>query len=638
MENKGLPLEDSMRFLFSSFLDIWDGVEILPESQDGKEEKEDYLHRSERLGGLARERFKKRQSQWLGDAEEKLFGFQPNGISTYTELISRISRVFTRPLLRTMEMEDDESAKTLIESVCSKHCDPPPFSISISMTPYESSSYRGYVNACLSKTALKDVDKGTEQVVSVTFTESGFKPMTVIGLKNALLSKKDKLWWNETHVSDVADFISALIVWRYVSDMLMLYHSYRNGVYVPTGAELSVFKKIEECKKQIVSGLLDSNYYIFNCPSHLNCAEDFSILEFAKTAALQCETHALDGLYPGFLEDMNQRWSRTDTARIIYRKNLAKESTPSLLCSNFFTATNIILLFMLEEYSHFPYHAFMYKATSSVELYFSMLQGLTSLRSTKTYDSPVMEFLKTVFLQIACGKREIATEMSYYREMEVEHARSFETKKFISQKVLAEMEASDFNNFFGFVEFDTEVDVKKAVEIAKEFRAIKDKYLARYDLSENQLRFRKLGNHKASGLYYPMLKCLCVDISSPRSFIHELGHLIDYAGGESDSASFYPVKSAYIKHIDSMMEKDTTFKQRMKGRSKYGYGYFTTPTEIFARAFELYFAVCLGVSTSITPIPGELDKGIYPMEESMIALIKNYFDNLLGIKDIAEVA
>ena len=61
----------------------------------------------------------------------------------------------------------------------------------------------------------------------------------------------------------------------------------------------------------------------------------------------------------------------------------------------------------------------------------------------------------------------------------------------------------------------------------------------------NSIRFRKLGNHKAIGLYYPLIQCLCVDLRNTTSFIHELGHLIDHCmddGGQlSEQPAFFNV-------------------------------------------------------------------------------------------------
>lgn len=48
----------------------------------------------------------------------------------------------------------------------------------------------------------------------------------------------------------------------------------------------------------------------------------------------------------------------------------------------------------------------------------------------------------------------------------------------------------------------------------------------------NRFKVRKLGNHKALGLYYPEAKVLVVDVDSPSSFIHEYGHLLDYKFGK----------------------------------------------------------------------------------------------------------
>ena len=108
-----------------------------------------------------------------------------------------------------------------------------------------------------------------------------------------------------------------------------------------------------------------------------------------------------------------------------------------------------------------------------------------------------------------------------------DYARSFQTKKNIPQKYIKAMAKSGFNEYFGYVEFDEECDLALMEELYKEYGAFA-KELKVQKFPEVSLRFRKLGNHKASGLYYYTLKCLCVDVRFPGSFVHEVGHAIDY--------------------------------------------------------------------------------------------------------------
>ena len=66
--------------------------------------------------------------------------------------------------------------------------------------------------------------------------------------------------------------------------------------------------------------------------------------------------------------------------------------------------------------------------------------------------------------------------------------------------------------------------------------------------------------------------------------IHEYGHLIDYKmydGALSLSEEFRDIIKAYTKEVNKLPEDNYVAKKRK---------YFTTPTEIFARGFELYMS------------------------------------------------
>ena len=94
------------------------------------------------------------------------------------------------------------------------------------------------------------------------------------------------------------------------------------------------------------------------------------------------------------------------------------------------------------------------------------------------------------------------------------------------------MKRSRFNEMFGYVEFDTDCELKLIGEIEKEFLGFCQEYFSNAfgdrSFMDHAIRFRKLGRHHAWGLYFPTLQCLCVDIRHPGSFIHEFLHMIDF--------------------------------------------------------------------------------------------------------------
>lgn len=220
----------------------------------------------------------------------------------------------------------------------------------------------------------------------------------------------------------------------------------------------------------------------------------------------------------------------------------------------------------------------------------------------------------------------------YYREINREHAKSYQTKRGIPQYILEEMKSSAFNDYFGYVEIDEECDVEKVRVIAEQFNLFKAQYLATFDFSSVSLRFRKLGNHKASGLYYPHINCLCVDFRSPSSFIHEVGHCIDHLLGDrgdlSQKGDFYGVFHRYKELLYiRMWDNAGGCKERLTGNSKYNLGYYLTPTEVFARCWEIYISRVLGLDFTLCK-PDKEDEFAYPKDERLEEYIKTYFDRL----------
>lgn len=224
---------------------------------------------------------------------------------------------------------------------------------------------------------------------------------------------------------------------------------------------------------------------------------------------------------------------------------------------------------------------------------------------------------------------EIKDMIEYNKRTSSEYAHSFETKKNIPLNIQKAMQESDFHNFFGgFVEFDELCDVKKIRVLEKEWRALAEKHFNATKFNNVNLRFRRLGNHKASGLYYPAFRCICVDIINPSSMVHEFGHMIDdgsLSGIGGDYLSLKPdfdqIKEVYREHIDSI-----DMLKNKKG--KYSADYYKNATEIFARSFEMYVSRVLGVSNSLL---GDLHSFEYPDDEEFMSMVKAYFDRLFKV-------
>lgn len=235
--------------------------------------------------------------------------------------------------------------------------------------------------------------------------------------------------------------------------------------------------------------------------------------------------------------------------------------------------------------------------------------------------------VKQLIIDVAVSKQledyNIELMEQYDRDIHNEVARAFETKKNIPSPILKVMNSNKFLNYFSYLELDADTDLGKFRLVEEEWgRTIKMFDLNKLD-KKPELRFRKLGKHKALGLYYPGLRCLCVDITSPSSFMHEFGHHIDY------TYSIRPMSLQY--EFRNILREYTKAYDAQRGEDKYLYRkrkYFTTPTEIFARTFEIYL-VNKNVETSFLKEKDDMKiiNGYPEFDEKVINQINEYFDS-----------
>lgn len=224
----------------------------------------------------------------------------------------------------------------------------------------------------------------------------------------------------------------------------------------------------------------------------------------------------------------------------------------------------------------------------------------------------------------------------YMRELNGSAARVFETKRNIPDKYLKAMCESDFNEYFGYVEIDAECDLASIDQIQKEFLVMKEKCFGKQKFEDVSLRFRKLGRHKALGLYFPLKKCLCVDIRCPSSMGHEYLHMVDFENGElSAKYDFLKVRECYKRALNGYINKlpaDDALRVRLKGTSKYNLDYYLEPTEIFARCGELFFTKLKGVDNSLLKPKYDFS---YPSDnEELMSLIDDYYSVIFGVLDL----
>lgn len=206
-------------------------------------------------------------------------------------------------------------------------------------------------------------------------------------------------------------------------------------------------------------------------------------------------------------------------------------------------------------------------------------------------------------------------------------ARVFETKKNIPEKYLVEMQHSGFNRFFGYVEIDSDCELTAVKEIEKEFAAVNAYYFGNQVSKDVILRFRKLGRHRAAGLYYPYFNCICVDIRHPGSMLHEYFHMLDYTHKEISRRycfqNIYRLYCKLVKEAADELDDKSLEKARLQGNSKYNLDYYLIHTEVFARCGEMYMYYVRNVKKSILQEP----KGIaYPNDEVLMGEITKFFD------------
>ena len=148
-------------------------------------------------------------------------------------------------------------------------------------------------------------------------------------------------------------------------------------------------------------------------------------------------------------------------------------------------------------------------------------------------------------------------------------------------------------NKMGFrkVEIDTQKYEGETFDY-EEFSKVEQDFLGVLDRlpqakAQPELKFRRLGKHKAWGIYSPALNILAVDVRHTESFIHEYGHYLDFKHGDevySEMSTFFPIIKAYEKKLTELAE-DSKYAQKLTTKRM---SYYLIPTEIFARAFELW--------------------------------------------------
>ncbi|EMF0094431.1 hypothetical protein O1F49_002660 [Enterococcus hirae] len=215
-------------------------------------------------------------------------------------------------------------------------------------------------------------------------------------------------------------------------------------------------------------------------------------------------------------------------------------------------------------------------------------------------------------------------------------ASAWQTKKQIKQETKNIMEETTLRRYFGFVELDNDVDLDLFYEFEQEMAEIFP-ILPQVE-SIPDLRLRKLGNYQALGLYHGVSNTIAIDFRGPedkdksdyapnqngiQSFIHEYGHFLDYnARNDGQLLSIQPdFKKVVAKYRENIQHLPATSLIRKKSE------YYGTPTEVFARAFELYSSK-EKFETSFIKRPEiyEIEEEYQCFDKEMVRDLVTYFD------------
>lgn len=254
-------------------------------------------------------------------------------------------------------------------------------------------------------------------------------------------------------------------------------------------------------------------------------------------------------------------------------------------------------------------------------------------------NSMYFDKLDTVFLSIclksmARDEKFIEDEERYFRENSSQYATAFMEKKQINKEVRERMDNSLFNKYFKEVEFDNETDLEKLTQIEKEFIYLKKKFIVPsfgHKKLENKcdFRIRKLGKHRASGIYFINQLCLCIDPKGASSFIHELFHFVDYNYNGNRTSLHEDYK--FIRDVyDPYMEELDKHKEELTASR---YNYLSSATEVFARMGEIYFS-SLPIVTSLAKTTEEMYGPEYPHQ--LLDIAKKYFEKITRIDETIE--
>lgn len=596
---------------------------------------EEYLKKGERLTSLAKDRFGIMLERLSFSAtEEKLFSINVPVYSLSSHLVPKIATTVVRPLLKKLTTCDKEDkALEILKSLIDYDIELEKISDGFSRC-----------------SATHMLARKSRELLKFTLKEEGWKPLSCYGLQmNAHTGKKKNLLYKDGSMQgDIAEALAWLICLTQYNRAIV------NEELIP-----GIEKKVEKINKGVDSLVLLKNVIcndtttgrITTWRSDYN---DIRELYEAKRAPfvipkqkyVRPSDDAVEELFKILGVDERALLDSNEASSVMkmQQRNILDVQGEYKSPYAYILTTNLDLAFYAIDPVNWAKHGHKVSYHSFLETLHKDEYDMSDEedREPKLWAVPHWyDYTPGNFRSIVEGVLEIVFDnyrekvetLKYIKETK-SRAKVYQTKKNIPDKVIKQMQESIFNDYFGYVELDSDTDNEKVQAIADEFIAFKETYLKGFDSSKISIRFRKLGNHKAAGLYFPHIGCLCVDFRYPDSLVHEYGHCIDYLMAKattlSDEPEFFNVQYEYKEaFLDAL---------RASGKSlsgKYDKKYFMQKTEIFARCFEMYVTRTLGMQNSICK-PDSDTSFAYPQSERLMHHIDDYFEKLFSMLNADE--
>lgn len=213
----------------------------------------------------------------------------------------------------------------------------------------------------------------------------------------------------------------------------------------------------------------------------------------------------------------------------------------------------------------------------------------------------------------------------------------YETNDNIQPSHLRLMKENAFLTDFDEVEVHNEMNIEVFYQAENDYRIFRKHIPLPPKQKGTTLRFKKLGNLNATGVYYSDTKDIIVDIRSMDALVHEIGHYIDNVwsteGRLCNANAFQPLYDTYSKRVQANVGKlpvTHAMRKRWVGNSNYNRWYYLNKQEVFARVFEIFV---WEVVPSISLGKDELDDVLFPADKEFRMQVIAYFEELFSTKE-----